>query len=210
MIKATLYPKTTRVSTKAKGIVLTEKLDGSNIGFFVKDNELHIAQRNSIFTMSEALDTSSPTSQGCYKGLLNWLNTYGQSLKDTIYEGTVIFGEWIGMGQLKYTFEDKFFMFAKGRFDDFGNVIKLTYDLSLLHYAFNNQEIPDFIKRVPKVIELGSYPTVEQLDVIYEEYTKEVGRNVEGFVINQNENIRKYVRMKNGKLSPHTEKGEER
>lgn len=208
MIKATLYPKTTRVSTKSRGILLTEKLDGSNLGFFVRDDELHIAQRNNVFTMSEALDSNSPASQILYKGLIGWLTENGQTLKQSIYEGTVIFGEWIGMGQLKYNFEDKFFMFAKGRFDNFGNVVKLTYDLSLLHYAFNNQEFPSFIKRVPKVAEVGSYPRFEDLDELYESYTKEVGRNVEGFVINQNENIRKYVRMKNGKLTQHTEKGE--
>lgn len=208
MIKATLYPKTTRVSTKSKGIVLTEKLDGSNLGFFVKDDELYIAQRNTVFTMSEAFDNYSQVKGMLYKGLIGWLENNGEELKSSIYEGTVIFGEWIGMGQLKYNFEDKFFMFAKGRFDDFGNVINLTYDLSLLHYAFNNQEFPSFIKRVPKVAEVGSYPRIEDLDELYESYTKEVGRNVEGFVINQNENIRKYVRMKNGRLTQHIEKGE--
>lgn len=32
MIKKTLYPKTRRVKLKSK-VVITEKLDGSNIGF---------------------------------------------------------------------------------------------------------------------------------------------------------------------------------
>ena len=208
MIKATLYPKTTRVSTKSRGIVITEKLDGSNLGFFVRDDELHIAQRNNVFTMSEALDSTSPASQILYKGLHKWLTENGQTLKNAICVGTIIFGEWIGMGQLKYNFEDRFFMFAKGRFDEFGNVIKLTYDLSLLQYAFKDQEFPSFIKRVPKVIEEVSYPRIEVLDELYERYTKEVDRNVEGFVINQNETIRKYVRMKNGRLTQHAEKGE--
>ena len=208
MIKTTLYPKTTRISVKARGIIVTEKLDGSNLGFFVRDGELYIAQRNNVFTMSEALAPNSPTSEILYKGLSKWLIDNGNVLKELIYEGTIIFGEWIGMGQLKYDFEDRCFMFAKGRFDEFGNVVKLTYDLSLLHYAFNNQEFPSFIKRVPKVVELGSYPRLEDLDELYEQYTKEVNRNVEGFVINQNETIRKYVRMKNGKLTPHVERGE--
>jgi len=208
MIRKTLYPKTTRMSVKSRGIIVTEKLDGSNLGFFVRDGELYIAQRNNVFTMSEALDTTSPASEILYKGLSKWLIDNGNTLKELIYEGTVIFGEWIGMGQLKYNFEDKFFMFAKGRFDEFVNVVKLTYDLSLLHYAFNNQEFPSFIKRVPKVAELGSYPSVEDLDGLYERYTKEVNRNVEGFVVNQKETIRKYVRMKNGKLTPHVERGE--
>ena len=33
MIKKTLYPKTKRVKFKNK-VVITEKIDGSNIGFF--------------------------------------------------------------------------------------------------------------------------------------------------------------------------------
>ena len=32
MIKMTLYPKTSRFSENEKGYVLTEKLDGSNLG----------------------------------------------------------------------------------------------------------------------------------------------------------------------------------
>lgn len=38
---------------------------------------------------------------------------------------------------------------------------------------------------------------------IYEKYCQKVGRNVEGFVINYNNSIQKYVRMKNGKLAEH-------
>ena len=45
MIKRTLYPKTKRVQYKNR-VVITEKLDGSNIGFFKVNGELVIAQRN--------------------------------------------------------------------------------------------------------------------------------------------------------------------
>ena len=34
---------------------------------------------------------------------------------------------------------------------------------------------------------------------------KRVGRNVEGFIIAQNNNVNKYVRMKNGKMQEHHE-----
>ena len=45
---------------------------------------------------------------------------------------------------------------------------------------------------------------------LYDEYTSELARKVEGFVIiNNNYNIiRKYVRYKNGKFTEHIEKGE--
>lgn len=47
MIKKTLYPKTRRVKLKSK-VVITEKLDGSNIGFFKVNGELLIAQNNNV------------------------------------------------------------------------------------------------------------------------------------------------------------------
>ena len=58
------------------------------------------------------------------------------------------------------------------------------------------------------MIELVNIPNKEQLDSIYEKYQSKVKRNVEGFVINYNNNITKYVRMKNGKLQEHFDRGE--
>ena len=49
MIKKEIYPKTKRVSCKGNKVYITEKLDGSNLVFFKKNNELYIAQRKSIF-----------------------------------------------------------------------------------------------------------------------------------------------------------------
>lgn len=43
-----IYPKTKRVSCKGDKVYLTEKLDGSNLVFFKKDNELYIAQRGGV------------------------------------------------------------------------------------------------------------------------------------------------------------------
>lgn len=43
---------------------------------------------------------------------------------------------------------------------------------------------------------------------IYEKYLSKVNRNVEGFVINYKNMITKYVRMKNGKLQEHFDRGE--
>ncbi|HJJ14176.1 MAG TPA: RNA ligase family protein [Clostridiaceae bacterium] len=47
MIKKTLYPKTKRIQYKNR-VVITEKLDGSNIGFFKVNGDLIIAQNNNV------------------------------------------------------------------------------------------------------------------------------------------------------------------
>ena len=67
-------------------------------------------------------------------------------------------------------------------------------------YPFENQELPKCIGVVPIVSQLKVSPSKEQLDSIYEKYRTKVDRDVEGFVINYNNNISKYVRMKNRKL----------
>lgn len=199
MEKRTLYPKTTRLGNAKREIVLTEKVDGSNLGFYVLDGELFIAQRNWIFILSEI----ELVKRDLYKGLYQFLVDNGEALKSLIMPGSIVFGEWIGMGKLKYNFDNRFLMFAKGRFDADGNVFKLVYDLELLKYAFVSQEIPDFIGVVPLAATLLTAPNINVLDSLYIEYTAEVGRPVEGFVINNNNVVTKYVRMKNGTLTPH-------
>jgi hypothetical protein len=52
-------------------------------------------------------------------------------------------------------------------------------------------------------------PTKAHLDSIYEKYTNKVNRNVEGFVVNYNNIISKYVRMKNGKMKEHFDREKE-
>ena len=51
MIKKEIYPKTQRVKCTGDKIYLTEKLDGSNLVFFKKNDELYFAQRNNIFAL---------------------------------------------------------------------------------------------------------------------------------------------------------------
>ena len=48
MIKKEIYPKTQRVKCAGDKIYLTEKLDGSNLVFFKKNDELYFAQRNKV------------------------------------------------------------------------------------------------------------------------------------------------------------------
>ena len=200
MIKKTLYPKTKRVQFKNR-VVITEKLDGSNIGFFKVNGELVIAQRNNIFGLSEIDDING----ALYSGLYGWLEEHGQDLTERLVEGSGFFGEWIGMGKIKYPdLDKKVYMFAKANYDK-GEIKNLYYEHELFIYPFENQEIPEYIGIVPVVEEGYSFPYVETLDYIYELYKVKVNRNVEGFIVAQNNNINKYVRMKNGKIEAHHE-----
>ena len=199
MIKKEIYPKTKRVSCAGDKVYITEKLDGSNLVFFKKDDELYIAQRKNIF------------KDILYKGLYQWLIDNKDVLIDELHNNSAICGEWLGMGCLKYTideFDKKWYMFAKANIDDEFNLYNLNYEHSLFIYPFISQKIPTFIGIVPVVIDLNVIPTKEHLDSIYEKYLSKVNRNVEGFVINYKNMITKYVRMKNGKLQEHFDRGE--
>lgn len=198
MIKKTLYPKTKRVQFKNR-VVITEKLDGSNIGFFKVNGELIIAQRNNVFTMNE-IDKNM-----AYKGLIGWLEENGQDLQNRLVEGSGFFGEWIGMGKIKYPdLDKKVYMFAKANYN--GQEIKnLYYEHELFQYPFENQEFPEYIGIVPVVEIRDSYPDIDLLNTMYDYYCSKQERNVEGFIIAQNNQVTKYVRMKNGQLQPHHE-----
>ena len=53
MIKKEIYPKTQRVICEGAKIQITEKLDGSNLVIFKLEEELYIAQRNTILNINE-------------------------------------------------------------------------------------------------------------------------------------------------------------
>jgi len=202
MIKKEIYPKTKRVSCLGDKVCITEKLDGSNLVFFKKDDELYIAQRKNIFKINELEEVKDIL----YKGLYQWLIDNKDILISELHNNSAICGEWLGMGCLKYTideFDKKWYMFAKANIDDEFNLYNLNYEHSLFIYPFISQGIPNFIGIVPEVIELNVLPTKEHLDSIYEKYSSKVNRNVEGFVVNYKNIITKYVRMKNGKLQEH-------
>ena len=200
MIKKTLYPKTKRVQFKNR-VVITEKLDGSNIGFFKVNGELIIAQRNNIFLIDELEENKNML----YKGLKGWLDEHGKDLTERLIEGSGFFGEWIGMGKIKYPdLDKKVYMFAKANYEK-GEIKNLYYDHELFIYPFENQEIPEYIGIVPIVEERETMADVETLNYIYDNYRMGVQRNVEGFVVAQNNNVNKYVRMKNGKMQDHHE-----
>lgn len=207
MIKKEIYPKTKRVSCVGDKVYVTEKIDGSNIVIFKKNDILCVAQRKTIIVENEF----ESAKDIMYKGLYQWLQDHKDYLREHLLNNACICGEWIGMGCLKYSvdeFDKRIYMFAKANIDDDYNLYNLIYEHNLFIYPFDNQEIPNFIGVVPEVAELNVIPTKEHLDSLYEKYTNKVNRNVEGFVVNYKNIITKYVRMKNGKLQEHFDRGE--
>lgn len=205
VIRKKLYPSTKRVGIDKETIVITEKLDGSNLGFGKLEGELYIATRNNIFFYKDLEEQK--VRNLLYKGLYQWLVDNGEELEETLNEGSLIFGEWLGMGKLKYPDMERYYMFAKANAEEnFDGVRNLKYDVDLFTYSFDQEKgIPHFINIVPVVKEIvgGQMPTIEYLDELYDEYTGTVGRDVEGFIVNNQSVIRKYVRMKQGVLEPH-------
>lgn len=213
MNKQTLYPKTERISNPVYQI--TEKLDGSNLGFFNLFGELLIAQRSNTYKLSEI---DNPEVKGAmYGGLYKFLKEHGETLLNSLYSGSGVFGEWIGMGKIKYGGSDidkPFYIFAKANIAENYNedyeISNLYWKRDLLKYSFILQEPPEFMGFVPLVAEATEI-SLSALDALYEEYTAKVNRKVEGFVImldNNGRSINKYVRFKNGKPSPHFVRGE--
>ena len=203
MIKKKLYPKTQRLTNKTKYFV-TEKLDGSNLSFFKLNDTLYIAQRNMIYTIDEIEELK----QKMYLGLYEWLQKHANDLKNTLNDGSVIIGEWIGMGKIKYgdtLGSNKFFMFAKANVNEKLEIYNLRYDHDLFFYPFTDQIIPDFISLVPIVAEGVTDFTLADMDYLYDHVTRNLNRKVEGFILSNGTTVRKYVRYKNGELTDHKE-----
>lgn len=206
MLKKEIYPKTKRVSCAGDKVYITEKIDGSNLVIFKKNDELYIAQRNNIFNFNELEGNSNKL----YKGLYQWINENKSSFED-LHNNSAVCGEWIGMGCLKYPvdeFDKRYYMFAKANVDDDFNLYNIIYEHNLFIYPFQSQEIPKCMGIVPEVSELNVIPSKEHLDSLYEKYVSKVNRNVEGFVVSYKNIISKYVRMKNGQLREHFDRGE--
>lgn len=203
MIKKSVYPKTTRVSCSPARVVVTEKLDGSNLCIFKKDGQLYFAQRNNIIAFDELTEVKS----SLYTGLNDWITENFDSL-NTLNEKSAICCEWIGMGKLKYdgVLDKRVYMFAKANITEDFKLERINYTHEEFLYCFQEQIIPDCIAFVPVVTILEKYYSKAILDELYEEYTTKVNRRVEGFVVNFKNNIEKYVRCKNGKLADHIDR----
>lgn len=206
-IKGKLYPKTKRIGADDSAVIVTEKVDGSNLGFFKFEGKLFIAKRNWIMPADE-IDKDFGI-----KGLRGWLDEFGAELEASLMEGACVFGEWLGMGKLDYkdAFGERWLQFAKSNVDPVYvdgklvhfNLKNLYYDRELFKYSFVDQSKPSFLGTVPLIATLDRVPTVEELDLQYGYYVADVERTVEGFIIISNNAIKKYVRMKNGTLTPH-------
>lgn len=202
MLKKTIYPKTQR-TTGQNAIVITEKVDGSNLSIFKKGGELYIAQRNYIFSLTEIEEVKDKL----YKGLYGWLQQHAETLKASLHDNSVLCGEWISTGHIKYgqAFDNKkFLLFAKANVNDNFELFNINYYQDLFVYPFIDKTIPDFIGVVPLVDKRNGYPSIAELDYNYDKYKEQVNRDVEGFIINSGNSVTKYVRMKSGKLSEHT------
>jgi hypothetical protein len=201
MIKKTIYPKTQR-TTGLNKIIITEKIDGSNLTFFKYKDELYFAQRNFIFKLSELEEIK----QKVYKGLYGWLTEHGKDLEERLNNNSVICGEWIGMGRIKYgqAFDGiKFLMFAKANVNEKFDLFNINYYQEFFIYPFVDGNIPDYIGKVPVVFIVTKQPEIQDLNERYDFYTNLVNRKVEGFIVNSGNSVSKYVRLKDGKLAEH-------
>jgi len=200
IIKKSIYPKTKRYALDSTGVTITEKLDGSSVAIFKLNELIHVAQRNNIMTIDEDAIKN-------YKGMSQWFED-NISMID-LCEGSCICGEWMGMGQLKYPYLDKkIYMFAKANVDQDLELTNVIYNHEHFIYPFESGVIPDCIGVVPVVCKMDHYPTIENLNNLYAEYASAIECNVEGFVIEQQNSVRKYLRMKNGKPEQHREQVE--
>lgn len=204
--KEKYYPKTRRVKDDDKRYIITEKLDGSNIGLGVLDGELIVFQRSKAYKYISG-------SAKDIKGLEGWLSDNKNELISMLDEHQVVFGEWLGTGRIKYpTLNYKYYVFACGQFD------RVDDDYEVYNLTNSNQAIEkhcgDFIGPDGNNIGVSTCPlvahagviNVEMLDNLYVSYTDYVQRDVEGFVVydKATNTVEKYVRYKNGKKSKHT------
>lgn len=207
IIKCSIYPKTTRFGKEERKVFLTEKIDGSNLTFFKFENELYIAQRNNIYKFKDFKENKDGFNGIIYKRLTPFLEQFGDDLEEKLYNGSAICGEWLGQSKIKYDnrFNTRFLLFAKARIiktEDTFLLQNIVYNPDLIHWAVG-ETLPDYLDTVPLVKELDHYPNLDELDKIYLEYSEKQDSKVEGFIINNNNKIEKYVRFKNGVLEPH-------
>lgn len=200
------YPKTKRIGLTNE-VIVTEKLDGSNLGFAKVDGELYVMQRTQVFAWKD-LKEDTEARKKLYRGLYDWLSEHSCKLEADIFENAVVYGEWMQKGaNVRYANTDidkRFYMFAKANMDeDRERIVNLKYTQELFKWSFYSQEVPEFIGVVPVVKIANNMLTISELDELYDEYVVEVGRPVEGFIINYNDYIQKYVRYKKGKFGAH-------
>lgn len=189
--KKTMYPKTLRVSNES--YFVTEKIDGSNLGLAKVNGELLIFTRNNILTTDESLD---------YPGLRLFLDTYQDQVLDFLVDDTVIFGEWLGQGRIKYKVDKqdmskRFYAFAiAGLTEDFMETegTRFRYMKYVHEFPQNLGEQPEWLNYAPF---LGKTSTLEEAQELYEPISRLDNESVsEGIVIVNGNNPMKLVMNK--------------
>ncbi|WP_289767448.1 RNA ligase family protein [Faecalibaculum rodentium] len=210
MIKRTLYPETPRIPEKTNNGVVTEKMDGENLTILKYNGELLIAQRNKIFNKDEVFSDGNIG----YKGLKGWAREHWEWFDMYLNDNTALCGEWM-VGRAKSyppeVVDKKFYIFATAKVMPGLSLWDFDYYREHVDNAFGiSEEFLDlnWLGFVPTVKRIYKFPNKDELDEIYEQYCKYVGgRKVEGFVINTNNMIYKYVRMKNGEVVEYSQTG---
>ena len=210
MIKRTLYPETPRIPEMTDNAIITEKMDGANLTILKYNGELFIAQRNSIFNKDEVFGDGNIG----YRGLKGWAREHWEWFDKYLNDNTAHCGEWMVETAKSYPPEvvhKKFYIFATAKVMPGMNLNDFDYYREHVGDAFGlSKEFLDlnWLGFVPTAGRLYKFPDKEELDELYEKYCKYVGgRKVEGFVINVNNMIFKYVRMKSGKVVEYSQTG---
>ena len=201
-----VYPKTKRISKTDFVWQITEKMDGSNLTFFKFDDDLYLATRNNVFNWT----VEKPTSQDIqYKGLFGWVENYSKLLYEKLKNHEALFGEWLGMGKIKYEdYFPRFNLFAYGYMhqneDGKFEAGYINRDLNkIADFLVEHDLNRDFIT-VPFVDYTDSL-SPDLIDWYYNKYRDEQSREVEGFILTNLDSgeVRKYVRYKGGKMLEH-------
>jgi len=79
----------------------------------------------------------------------------------------------------------------------------LNYNRELFIHSFENKTIPNCIWVVP-LVDYNWPIDIDNMNIQYNKYCENIWRKVEGFIINQNNYISKYVRNKDWKNTEHT------
>ena len=84
----------------------------SNLTLFKFDDDLYLATRNNVFNWTGEKPTPHDIQ---YKGLFGWMENYSKLLYEKLNNHEAIFGEWLGMGKIKYEdYFPRFNLFAMG------------------------------------------------------------------------------------------------
>lgn len=214
MVKTSLYGKTKRFNDEKITYIISEKIDGANLGIGKYEGRLYVATRNQVFNDTEF-------DKLTYGGLKGYIEEHHDKLVTDLKEGVIVFGEWVGEIKAKNDFwkyhdryNSKFIIFAQAKFKG-SSIENRSNNVGTLPYAFENDVIPNYLPVVEHFIERADeLMTIERLDELYDDFIwswkegKKFG--CEGFVVwdSLTQGIKKYVRQNRKKeIVPHKKEG---